>query len=159
MISLKHLFRFIILVLFSVFLVSCSSSQGPLFKKISNIPEHQSAIYFFRSNDKVNSEFLMTCNNKEVCILENNGYFPYLVNEGKVVIKSFIQFKLFATGLLDLAMADSTQLVFKANAGKSYYVECAAKGSNKNELKISLVPENYGSIKIKDCPLLESGLD
>jgi hypothetical protein len=152
MFCVKHILKFLILFLISLVYLSCSSSQGPLFKKVTNIPPHQSVIYLFRSNDKVNSEFLITCNNKEVCLLENNGYFPYLVNEGKVVIRSFVQFKFFATGLLDLATADSSMLIFKADAGKSYYVECTSKESNKNELKISLVPENYGSIKIKECP-------
>ena len=113
MFSVKHVLKFLILFFISLVYLSCSSSQGPLFKKVTNIPPHQSVIYLFRSNDKVNSEFLITCNNKEVCVLENNGYFPYLVNEGKVVVKSFVQFKFFATGLLDLAMADSSQLVFK----------------------------------------------
>ncbi len=159
MFSVKHVLKFLILFFISLVYLSCSSSQGSLFKKVTNIPSHQSVIYLFRSNNRVNSEFLITCNNKEVCVLENNGYFPYLVNEGKVVVKSFVQFKFFATGLLDLAMADSSQLVFKADAGKSYYIECASKESNTNELKISLVPESYGSIKIKECPLLESGLD
>ncbi len=157
--KLKELFLFLLFLCLSSYFIACSSSHGPLFKKVSSIPPHQSVIYLFRSNDKVNSEFLITCNNKEVCILENNGYFPYLVNDGKVVLKSFVQFKFFATGLLDLATADSSMLIFKADAGKSYYVECIPKGANKNELKISLVPENYGSIKIKNCSLLDSGLD
>ncbi len=158
MVYLRKLFTYLIFILILSCLASCSSSKGPLFKRVSNIPAHQSVVYLFRSNDKVNTDFLITLNDKKTCIMENNGYFPVLVNEGKVVIKSFVQFKFFATGLLDMATADSSLLVFKADPGKSYYVECLTKESSPQELNLKLVPENYGGIKIKNCPLLKPGL-
>ena len=149
----KHYILFFLLLVF--LFISCSSIQGPLFKSITNVPENQSVIYIYRSNDKTNSEFAISCNDKELGMLENNQYLPELVNEGKVVIKSMVQFKMFTTGLLDAAIADSTIYVFKAEPGKSYYIECKADEFSGQVLTIDLVPENYGSNRIKNCVLVQ----
>lgn len=152
---MNYLKRFVIILLILLY-VGCSSHQSPLFKKVSEIPENMSVIYIYRTEDKLNTEFLIKYFDQEICILENNGYFPYLVEEGKVELTSNVQFKMFATGILDQAMANPTELVFEAKAGNSYYIECKADELGGQELTIDQVPENYGKNRIKNCRLIQS---
>jgi len=62
---------------------------------------------------------------------------------------------MFATGILDQAMANPTQLVFEAKAGESYFIECVADELGGQELTINKVPEKYGQNRIKECMLLQ----
>ncbi len=143
-----------LIVSFSILYMGCSSLSGPLFKEITDIPSSQSLIYLYRPNDNRNTDFLIKCNDKEMCVLKNNGYFPFFVGEGKTEISSVVQFKMFTTGLLDAGIAGSTDFVFKSESGKTYYVECQADESGGQRLTIKSVPQNYGSIRIKECRLL-----
>jgi len=153
--NLKRYISFLILFVIVFFNYDCSSHQGPLFKKVTEIPENQSVIYLYRFEDKINTEFLIKYFDKEICILENNGYFPYIVEKGKVELSSTVQFKMFATGILDQAMANPTQLVFEAKAGESHFIECVADELGGQELTINKVPEKYGQNRIKECMLLQ----
>lgn len=153
---LKKFGYFLILFIIAVFNLNCSSHQGPLFKKITEVPENQSVIYIYRFQDKLNTEFLIKYFDKEICILENNSYFPYLIEKGKVEISSMVQFKMFATGILDQAIAKPTQLVFEAEAGKSYFIECLADKLSGQELTLNVVPEKYGQNRIKECALVQT---
>jgi len=132
--------------------VGCSSSlSGPLFKPTTDIPTDKSIIYLYRPDTGHTTEFTMTYNNMEICILESGGYFPFFAEVGKVEISSAVNFKMFSTGLLDQAMSGSADLVFEAEPGKTYYIECLGH----QKLTIKLVPENYGISRIKGCRLLE----
>ena len=137
-----------------IFYTGCSSLSGPLFKPVTDIPRDQSVIYLYRPDDGKNTEFTIKCNEKEICVLENTGYLPFFIGEGKVEISSLVRFKLFVVGILDLAIAQSTEFVFKAEPGKAYYIECVADESEGKKLSINLVPDNYGFIRIKECRLL-----
>ncbi len=151
---IKNIYQLLIALSLAVFYVSCSSSlSGSFFKPVADIPTDKSVIYLYRPNDDKSTEFTITYNNKEICILESGGYFPFFVKEGKVVISSSANFKLFVTGLLQTA--GSTNFVYKAEPGKFYYVMCQAVGSDGSELSIKLVPENFGIKSIKECRLLE----
>jgi len=141
--------------LLMLFYNGCSSLSGPLFKPASDIPTDHAVAYLYRLNDKVNTEFMIKYNNEEVCILKNNGYFPLFVKEGKVEITSTVQFKMFATGILDAAIAGYSEFVFKADQGKSYYLKCNAEELGGQKLTINLVPENFGSQNIRECRLLQ----
>ncbi len=145
------------LLIFTLALISngCSSLSGSLFKVVSEVPEDHSVVYLYRLNDKINTEFMIKYNNVEICILENNGYFPLFVKEGKVEISSLVQFKMFATGILDAAMAGSSEFVFEAVSGKSYYLKCSAEEFSGQRLTIDLVPENFGVNNIRECRLLQ----
>jgi hypothetical protein len=140
-----------------MFYMGCSSASGPLFKPITDIPGDQSLIYLYRPDDGKSTEFTIKCNNKEIGILENKGYFPLCVEEGKVEISSLVRFKLFVVGLLDRAIAQPTEFVFKAEPGRAYYIECLADESEGKKLSINLVPDNYGFVRIKECRLLPGG--
>jgi hypothetical protein len=148
---------YIILILFcAIFVFSCAAGlQGPLFKPVSEIPKDKSIIYIYRINDKINTEFIINYFDKELCVLQNNGYFPYIIDQGKVELTSKVQFKMFATGILDQAIANPTQLIFEAQAGKTYYIECKADELGGQELSINKVPDKYGRNRIKECKLLD----
>jgi len=136
----------------AIFYVGCSSSlSGSLFKPATDIPSDKSIIYLYRPDTGHTTEFTIKYNNMEICILESGGYFPFFAEEGKVAISSSVNFKMFSTGLLVLAFSGSTDLVFEAEPGKSYYIECRGH----QELTKKLVPENYGITDIKVCRLLE----
>ena len=105
------------------------------------------------ANDDKSTKFTIKYNGQEICILENGGYFPFFVKEGKVKISSNANFKLFVTGLLQ--SAGSTDFVFKAEAGKSYYIICQDAESG-NELSMKMVPENFGLHSIEECRLLDT---
>ena len=152
---IKNKYKIILGFIFVLSYLACSSLSGPIFKPVSNIPANQSIVYLYRSSDDKNTEFTMKYNNNEICVLERGGYFPVFVREGKVEISATLNFKLFSTALLDLATSSPSNLVFKADPGKSYYVECQSSENNKDELVIKLVPENYGINKIKECKLLD----
>lgn len=151
---IKNIYQLLIALVLAVFYVGCSSSlSGPLFKPVADIPTDKSIIYLYRPNDDKNTEFTITYHGKEICVLENGGYFPLLVKEGKVVISSRANFKLFVTGFLQTA--GSTDFIYKAEPGRYYYVKCQAVGSDGNELSMKLVPDNFGINSIKECRLLE----
>lgn len=152
---LNNVFKFLMAFVLSLLFIGCSSLSGPLFKPATNIPTDKSVIYLYRPNDNKNSEFTITYNNIEVCILESGGYFAFFAAEGKVELLSSVNFKLFATGLLDQALAGTTDLIFTAEPEKSYYVQCQAIGSQGQELSMKLVPENFGINDIKECRLLD----
>ena len=153
---LKRFNYFLVIFVIAFFYLSCSSHQGPLFKMVTEVPADQSVIYLYRSEDKINTEFIIKYNDTEICIMENNGYFPYIVEKGKIELVSMVQFKMFATGILDQAMANSTQLVFEAKPGKTYFIECLADDLGGQELTLNVVPEKYGQNRIKECRLLQS---
>lgn len=154
MIHLMKTYQLLAIFALGMFYMGCSSGSGPLFKPITDIPEDQSLIYLYRPDDGRSTEFTIKCNNKDIGILEKKEYFPFFVEEGKVEISSRVRFKLFAVGLLDLAIAQSTEFVFKAEPGKAYYIECLADESEGKKLSINLVPDNYGYIRIRECRLL-----
>jgi hypothetical protein len=137
-----------------MFYMGCSSASGSLFRPISDLPTDQSTIYLYRPDDGRSTEFTIKCNGKEIGILENEGYFPFFVEEGKVEISSHVRFKLFVVGLLDLAIAQPTEFVFKAEPGRAYYIECLADENEGKKLSINLVPDDYGFIRIRECRLL-----
>jgi len=145
--------QLILALALAVFCMGCSSG-GPMFKPITYLPADQSVIYLYRLNDDENKEFTITYNEKEICVLENDGYFPFYVNEGKVKISAAVNFNFFTSGLVDLA-ALNTNFVFEAEIGKSYYIKCNSVGALGQELSIRLVPENFGINNIKECRLLE----
>lgn len=147
-------FQFARLLAFSVLLCGCSSSKGPLFQTITDIPADRSVIYAFRPDDNKRTEFTFTCNGREIGILKRQGYFPILVEPGKVEIISKVRFKMFVTGLLGPAMIEPSEYVFEAKPGTVYYVECLAGELGGQKLSISLVPERYGQLKIQECHLL-----
>jgi len=148
----KNKYQLIIAIALAVFYMGCSSSlSGPLFKPATDIPTDKSLIYLYRPDEDHSTEFTITYNNMEICILESGGYFPFFVEEGKVAISSSVNFKLFSTGLFDQAVSSSPDLVFEAEPGKSYYVECRGNQS----LTKKLVPENFGINDIKECRLLD----
>ena len=150
--------QFLFAVIIALVYSGCASSlQGPAFTPINEIPEGKSLIYLYRPDDKKRTEFEIKCNENQICIMENKGYYPFFIGEGKVEITSTVKFKMFATGLLDAGLYGSTDFVFKAEPGKIYYLECEADGgSGGQKLNIKIVPENFGSIRIKDCILLPS---
>jgi Protein of unknown function (DUF2846) len=154
----RIIFGFLKLVNIAYFLSACSALNGPLFKPVNNIPENQSVVYMYRLENKSNTEFLIKSNGQDICILKNNGYFPFFVKPGRVDISSMVQFKLFATGILDAAVREPSKLVLKAETGKSYYIKCETDEITGQDLIMDLVPENFGSKNIKECKLLESGL-
>lgn len=152
---LKNIYRILFAFTFAVFFISCSSSlSDALFKPVTEIPPDKSVVYLFRPDDNKSTEFTIMYKNQEICILENGGYFPFYVEEGKVEISSKANFKMFVTGLLQTI--DSTDLVFKAEMGKYYYVMCQDDEFNGNKLLMKLVPENFGFNSIKQCRLLET---
>jgi hypothetical protein len=152
---IKNKYRLILAVVLAVSFMGCSSLSGPLFKPAAEIPTDKSIIYLYRPNDDRNTEFTIEYNNMEICVLENGGYFPFFVEEGKVEISSSVNFKMFATGLLDIAVAGTTEFYLQAEPGKSYYIQCQAIESGGNKLFIKSVPENFGINDIKECRLLE----
>ena len=150
---MKHIKSIILISLaFSVFFIGCSSSlSDTLFKPVTHIPTNKSVIYLYRPNDDKSTKFTITYNNKEICVLENGGYFPLFVNEGKVEIFSTANFKLLVTPLF----VGSTDIVLKAEHGKYYYVLCQDDGFSGSKLSMKVVPENFGVNSIKECRLLE----
>lgn len=132
--------------------VGCSSTSGPLFKEVTDIPQGRGIAYIFRPDDGKSTEFTLTVNGIEVGILESMGYLPVFIEEGKVEIASAVRFKLFVTGIQ--ALGGQTEFVFKAEAGRTYYLECLADRSDGQKLSITVVPENYGRLRIKGCHLL-----
>ena len=150
---IKRKYKLLIAFAIAILYIGCSSSlSGPMFKPVMDIPTDKSVIYLYRPDDDKNTEFTITYNNREICVLENGGYFPFFVEKGKVEISSNANFKMFVTGLLQTA--GSTDFVFKAEPGKNYYIMCQdAEGSS--ELSMKLVPENFGINNIKECRLLE----
>ncbi len=150
-----NLFLALFVITLAIYPIGCSSLKGPLYTAVSDIPEDQSVVYLYRINDNYNTEFMITYNYEEICVLVNNGYFPFFVEPGKVELSSAVQFKMFATGILDAAIATPTEFVFEAEPGKSYYLKCSAGEFSGQELTIKLVPENFGSNDIKECKLLD----
>ncbi|MBX2990099.1 MAG: DUF2846 domain-containing protein [Bacteroidetes bacterium] len=132
--------------------VGCSSSRGPLFKEVAGIPHGRSIAYLYRPDDGKSTEFDLKVNGAEIGILERMGYFPVVIEEGKVEITSAVRFKLFVTGIQ--AIGGPAKFVFKAEAGKTYYVECLADQSDGQRLSISVVPGKYGRIRIRECTLI-----
>jgi len=149
---IKNKYQLILALVLAVFYIGCSSSlSGTLFKPVTDIPADKSVVYLYRPNDDRSTEFTITYHGKEICVLENGGYFPLFVKEGKVVISSSANFKMFVTGL---AQTGSKDFIFKAEKGKYYYVMCQDPQGN-SELSMKLVPENFGISGIKECRLLE----
>ena len=155
MITFKRCISICVLLVFVILNIHCASQQGALFKKVTNIPEDKCLIYIYRAEDKMNTEFLIKYFDQELCILQNNGYFPYFADNGKVKLTSTVQFKMFATGILDQAIANPSELVFKAETGKTYYIECTANELGGQELSINVVPLKYGQNQIKQCSLMQ----
>lgn len=117
----------------------------------------QSVVYLYRPDEGKRTEFTIKCNENQICILENKGYYPFFIGEGKVEITATVRFKMFTTGFLDAGMYDPTEFVLKAEPGKVYYIECeAGSDSGGQKLNIKVVPDNFGFIRIKDCILLPS---
>jgi len=149
---IKKIIQLLLVFALTMLYISCSSSlSGPLFKPVTEIPTDRSIIYLYRPDTDNNTEFTISYNNIEICILMSGGYFPFYAEAGKVKISSAVNFKMFATGLLDQAASGTRDFFFQAEQGKIYYLEC--KGHQ--ELFIKVVPENYGLSSIKDCRLLE----
>ena len=149
---LRKLFSFHWCLRLQCYDIGCSSSlSGPLFKPVTEIPTDRSIIYLYRPDTDYNTEFTISYNNIEIGILVSGGYFPFYAEPGKVKISSAVNFKMFATGLLDQAASGTKDFFFQAEQGKIYYLEC--KGHQ--ELFIKVVPEKYGLSSIKDCRLLE----
>jgi hypothetical protein len=148
----KKIIQLLLVFSLAMLYISCSSSlSGPLFKPVTEIPTDRSILYLYRPDTDNNTEFTISYNNIEVCILVGGGYFPFYAEPGKVKISSAVNFKMFATGLLDQAASGTRDFFFQAEQGKIYYLEC--KGHQ--ELFIKVVPEKYGLSSIKDCRLLE----
>ena len=152
--NIKNNFSVILIFIPALFFTSCSSLNGPLFKPVMDIPPEESVVYIYRMDDVEKKAFVIEYNDKEICILENGGYFPFFVKKGKVKLTSSIDYNFFTSGLVDLA-AGKKDFVFEADAGKSYYVKCHTTGAVAQELSIQIVPENFGSKNIKECRLLE----
>ena len=149
---IKKVYQRLLVIGLAIFYVGCASSlSGPLFKPATDIPTDKSIIYLYRPDAGHTTEFLITYNNMEICDLQSGGYFPFYAEEGRVDITSTVNFKMFSTGLFDQAFSGSTDLVFEAEPGKSYYLECRGH----QNLSIKLVPESYGISSIKECRLLE----
>ena len=148
----KNKYQLIIAIALAVFYMGCSSSlSGPLFKPVTDIPKDKSVVYLYRPDDDRSTEFTITYRGNEICVLENGGYFPFFVKEGKVVISSSPNFKMFVTGLAQTG--DSEDFIFKAEKGIYYYVLC--QDPQGSELSMKLMPENFGINSIKECRLLE----
>ncbi len=147
---------FLFIFMLAIYCIGCSTLKGPLFKPVLDVPEDQSVVYLYRMGDNSNTEFMITYNYEQLCVLKNNGYFPFFVEPGKVELSSAVQFKMFATGILDAAVATPTKFVFEAKPGLSYFIKCTAGTFGGQELTIKLVPENFGSNDIKECRLLET---
>jgi hypothetical protein len=122
---------------------------------VTAIPQGQCLVYLYRPDDEKGTEFTVTCNGQEICTIEKLTYIPLFVDAGKVEVSTAVRFKMFSTGLLDKAIAGSTDHFFKAEVGKTYYLECLADQSNGQKLTISNVSEHYGRIRIKACHLLQ----
>jgi len=150
---IKNIYQILLLFAIAIFYMGCSSLSGTLFKPVTDIPADKSVVYLYRPNDDRSTEFTITYHGKEICVLENGGYFPFFVEEGIVKISSSANFKLFVTGLLQTT--GSTDFVFKAEPEKSYYIECEAREFGGQKLSIQLQPENFGIHNIKKCRLLE----
>lgn len=149
---IKNIYQTLLAITVTLFFVGCASTlSGPLFKPVTDIQTDKSVVYLYRPNDDKSTEFTITYRGNEICVLENGGYFPFFVKEGKVVISSSPNFKMFVTGLAQTG--GSEDFIFKAEKGKYYYVLCQA--SQGNELSMKLMPENFGISDIKECRLLE----
>ena len=154
MIYIKIFCKTLLIFTIAVFYIGCSSSlSGDLFKPVTNIPADRSVIYLYRPIDDKSTEFTITYNKREICVLVSGGYFPIYAEEGKVEISSSANFQMFVTGLLQTA--GSTDLFFEAEPGKYYYVMGQTLESDPNKLSMKLVPENFGVNSIKECRLLE----
>ena len=117
---IKNFYQLLLALSLAVIFIGCSSSlSGSLFKPVTDIPTDKSVVYLFRPDDDRSTEFTITYRGKEIFILENEGYFPLLVKEGKVEISASANFKMFVTGLLQTS--GSTDFVFEAEKGKYYY--------------------------------------
>ncbi|MBI5471345.1 MAG: hypothetical protein HY961_03270 [Ignavibacteriae bacterium] len=141
------------LVIIAVVWGGCSSSAGLIFKDVVDVPKDRCVVYVYRPDDEKGTEFDMRCNGEEICVLEKATYMPLYVQPGKVEISSLVRFKLFSTGLLDPALAGPSECVFTGEAGRTYFVECLANQSAGQRLSISVVPERYARIRIRECRL------
>jgi hypothetical protein len=144
---IKRLYHILFVFVLTLSCVSCSSLQGPVFKKITDIPQNKSVVYLYYPNNNINPDLIIKYKNKEVCILKNGGYYPFIADEGKFEISSEIR---------SLIIDNSTEFVFKADAGKSYFIECQVEAGYVAKPIIKLVPENFGMNRIKDCILLDT---
>ena len=151
---IKKTFWLIFIFIPTLFFISCSSLNGPLVKPVTDIPADQSVVYLYRLDDDVKKNYIIEYNDKEMCIMENGGYFPFFVKKGKVKLTSSVDYNFFTSGLVDLA-AGKKDFFFEAKPGKSYYIKCHTAGAVHQELSLQLVPENFGSKNIKECKLLE----
>jgi len=106
-------------------LAGCTSTlEGPAFRPISDRPQDKAVLYVFWPDRRIGTQFTIKANDNQVGTLINGGYLPYIVEPGEIILTSKVQFKYGATGVLDAAMAPTTDFKLNVEGGKNYFVRC-----------------------------------
>ena len=130
-----------------------STPQGILFRPVQDAPAGVALIYVYRPDDGKGTEFEVACNGTIIGTLPKAGYIPIFMPPGKVEFVASVKFKLFQTGALDPAFAGSSECVFTAEAGKTYYVEGIADEAEGQRLRLAPAASRYALLRIANCRL------
>ena len=128
---------FAVALILAVFAISGCSSLGKdkAFSPVVEIPPNKGILYIYRNDTNSLDGFTffnylvfghtvhtIEANGKPITIMENGGYFPYIIDPGELKLTTKVRFKMFVTGLGDMALSENKSIKVQIYSGKVHYV-------------------------------------
>ena len=167
---------FAVALILAVFTISgCAADRA--FSPVAEIPQNKGVLYIYRNEPDSIDAFkffnysvfghtvhTIEANGKPITIMENGGYFPYVVDPGKLELTTKVRFKMLVTGLGDMALSENKSIKVQINSGQVHYVrafhDTAVPGwlnlsGYSHSLNLTWVPPLTGGREIDGTKLLD----
>lgn len=133
----------IILLLFA----GCSAN-GPIFEKVSVIPEGKGIIYIFQAPNAgpIAITTPIYVYDKPVVVIRDKGYFAYGAYPGKIVMSG--------------SQGKRSTVEIDVKEGKEYYVQCkysmGMRYGGRAQIHLKVVPASLGETRIAKCRMMNN---
>ena len=157
-----------IFILLGLFFTGCASSQpqGALFANHPQFDTTKALVYIYRKGNESGGYdriYGLKANNKDITILKHGGYFPYVVEQGKIEFVAdlimtpvLIGMPLF-TAIENASDNGAAKQELTVEAGKIYYLQFyPIEHFTYYELRFKLNDGMTGLNDLKECKLLEA---
>lgn len=168
---------FAVVLILAVFAISgCSSlEKDKAFSPVVEIPLNKGILYIYRNDTDSLDGFTffnylvfghtvhtIEANGKPITIMECGGYFPYIVDPGELTLNAKVRFKMFVTGLGDMALSENKSIKVRIDSGKAHYVRAVTATSKEwfeldysQKLNFTSVRPETGDREIQGTRLLD----
>lgn len=155
-------------ILIMIFFYGCASSQpqGPIFAGHKEFSQEKALVYIYRVGNEsggYDRTYGLKANREPITILKHGGYFPYVVNPGKIefvadVIYSPAMFVApIATAIEEANKEGAGEQTLNIEAGKTYYLQFyPIEHFTYYELRFKVNDKDVGEADLKGCKLLEA---